>query len=269
MKPDRVVIGSDDRESLEEFEKDFESLKCQFIKIGLESAEMVKHALNSYLALNISFSSELADLSEIFGSNMNEIVAGLKTDRRVSKYAPLNPGLGFAGGTLGRDIQTLRKLANKDGYHSPLLNAVYQVNQDRLPSLIKKLEKTSKPLKGKKVGILGLTYKPKTNTLRRSMSLELATLLNNKKALVRSYDPSIKEAVKRYDYLAISKSVEVFFKDLDLVVLMTEWEEFKSLDWEQMGKEMRSKIVFDCKNFLDKNSLEEAGFDYFGIGYSR
>src|SRR3989338_2929346 len=150
LNPDRIVLGSDNREALEQFQKDFK-FGCPVITMGLESAEMSKHALNSYLATCISFASELSDLSEKIISNMMDIVKALKSDKRVSLYAPINPGLGFAGGTLGRDIQSLRTIAKKNNYEPKLLNAVYSVNKDRLAMLLSKIKSSQPSLQGKTV----------------------------------------------------------------------------------------------------------------------
>ncbi len=268
LKPDRIIIGSSDKKILDMFEKDFDSLKCPFIKIGLESAEMVKHSLNSYLAMMISFSSEIGDLCELLGANMEEVVTALKTERRISPYAPLNPGLGFAGGTLGRDIQTLRRLGKKKGYNSLLLDSIYKVNQNRLPNLVKKIKTTLVSLKEKKIGILGLTYKPNTNTLRRSMSLELANMLRIEGALITAYDPMIKEQIEKFHFIKIKKTESDFFKGLDLIVLMTEWAEFKKINWNDNSKLMKNRFIIDTKNFIDTKILDKNKIKYSRIGIS-
>lgn len=266
LTPERIVLGSDSIEALNNFKKDFSFFNCPFITMSLESAEMVKHALNSYLATCISFSSELSDLSEKSGANMLDVVKALKTDKRVSSFAPINPGLGFAGGTLGRDIQSLRKMSKALNYQPKLLNAVYSVNQDRLPMLISKIHSIYTPLKGKSIGILGLTYRPNTDTLRRSMSLELINKLKSSGCKIKAFDPAIKMQVKDYTFVEISKSIRTFFKDLDLVVLMTDWPEFTSIDPKTVASLMNNKILIDTKNFLDKQTYEENGFIILRIG---
>ncbi len=266
LTPERIVIGSDNAEALAKFRKDFHFFNCPVITMGLESAEMVKHALNSYLATCISFSSELSDLSEKTGANMSDVITALKLDNRVSQFAPINPGLGFAGGTLGRDIQTLKKLAKAKNYTSKLLNAVYEVNQDRLPMLVLKIKSIYPSLKRKSIGILGLTYKPNTNTLRRSMSLELINKLKSFGYRIRAFDPAIKNRVKDYPFVEISKNIDTFFKDLSLVVLMTDWPEFASIDPKNIANLMEKKMIIDTKNFLDKQKYQEIGFTILRIG---
>lgn len=265
LQPDRIILGSDNDNALNQFKKDF-SFGCTTITMGLESAEMVKHALNSYLALCISFSSELSDIGEKVGANMLDVVKALKTDKRVSPFAPLNPGLGFAGGTLGRDVQSLKKISRDKKYNTKILNAVYEVNHDRLPMLIKKIKYVYPVLNTKNVGILGLTYKPKTNTLRRSMSLELATLLKKNGCKLKAFDPVIHKKIDSFTFITVSGNLEEFFRDLDLVVLMTDWQEFLDLDIKKLSKLMKNKVIIDSKNFLDSSKYKQLGFTYLGIG---
>ncbi len=264
LNPSRIVLGADDEKVIDKFLKDFPIFKCEVLKMSLESAEMLKHALNSYLAINISFSSELSDLCEAFGADIRDVVLGLKSDPRVSQKAPINPGLGFAGGTLGRDIKTLLKLSKKINYPAKLLNAIYKVNQDRLGYLLKKIKKVYPNLFDKKIGILGLTYKPNTNTLRRSQSLDLARHLTKEKAEARGLDPSIKNL--NLKFINLSSSVNEFLKDLDLIILMTEWPEFKDINPNLISSLVKQRIVIDTKNFLDQQKFINAGFKYLGVG---
>ncbi len=265
LNPERIILGSDNQEVLVQFQKDF-TFKCPVITMSLESAEMVKHALNSYLATCISFASELSDLSEKTGANMVDVVKALKSDKRVSPYAPINPGLGFAGGTLGRDIQSLRKIAKDNSYEPKLLNAVYDVNRDRLPGLISKIKSLYPSLKNKTVGILGLTYKPNTNTLRRSMALELVAMLKEKGCKLKAFDPVIKNKITDAPYIKICKNLEDFFKGLDMAVLMTEWPEFLEMDVKKLSLLMNNKVIIDTKNFLASAEYKKNGFTYLGIG---
>ena len=268
LEPDRIILGSDNQKALNQFIKDFK-FNCPIITMGLESAEMSKHALNTYLATCISFSSELSDLSEKTGANMTDVVRALKTDKRIGPFAPINPGLGFAGGTLGRDIQSLRKIAKRKKYETKLLNAVYAVNQDRLPYLYSKIYSIYPDLKGKQIGILGLTYTSKTDTLRRSMSLGLAYLLKNKRCHIKAIDPAIKKQIPSYPYIKVCLSYDSFFKDLDLVILMTNWPQFQKIDVSRISQLMNKKILIDTKNFLDQQKYKKSGFEYFGIGQEK
>ncbi len=268
LNPDRIILGSDNVEAFKNFKKDFSFIKSPVITMGVESAEMVKHALNSYLATCISLSSEISDLSEKTGANMVDVVKALKTDKRVSKFAPLDPGLGFAGGTLGRDIQSLRRIAKTKKYKSKLLDAVYIVNSDRLSLLLDKIRSFYPTLKDKTIGILGLTYKENTNTLRRSMSLQLASILKSKGALLKTFDPAIKGKITNFTYLNNCSKLETFFKNLDLIVVMTPWPEFKKIDPVLYSPLVKRKVIIDTKNFLDLNLYRNSGFTYLGMGIS-
>lgn len=269
LEPDRIVVGADDKNIddkniIENFLKDFNFFNCPVLEMNLESAEMSKHALNSYLALMISFCSEISDLCERGGADALDVMKALKTDQRVSARAPLNPGIGFAGGTLGRDLQTLKTVSKKINYIPKLIRAAYQVNQDRLPILVKKISSILGSLKGKNIGLLGLTYKPNTDTLRRSQSVELAGLLHKLGANIRAIDPAIKDPSLKF--LKVYRQYEEFFKDLDAIILMTWWDDFKQIQPQKIGGSMKSKVVFDTRNFLDRELWEKAGFLYVGIG---
>lgn len=264
LNPSRIIIGSDDHNITEQFLKDFPIFKCKVLKMSIESAEMLKHALNSFLALNISFTSELSDLCELLGANAEDVILGLKTDQRISPKAPISPGLGFAGGTLGRDVKTLINISTKIKYPAKLLNAVYSVNQDRLEFLIRKVKNIYPKLDNKIVGLMGLTYKPNTNTLKRSQSLEFANLLAKEKVEVRALDPAIRK--NNFKYLDITSSLEAFLKDLDLLVLMTPWPQFKQISPKLVSALMKKKVIIDTKNFLNKQEYKNLGFNYIGMG---
>ncbi|OGE16790.1 hypothetical protein A2769_01375 [Candidatus Daviesbacteria bacterium RIFCSPHIGHO2_01_FULL_37_27] len=265
LEPDRIILGGE-KEVLEKFLKDFDFVKFPSFLMSLESAEMSKHALNSYLATCISFSSELGDICELTGASMEDVVKALKSEKRVSVYAPLNPGLGFAGGTLGRDIKTLMSVSEKIGYNPIFLKSVYKVNQIRINNLVEKIKKVLGKIKGKKIGLLGLTYKPGTNTLRRSMSLDLAKKLTKHGVKIHAFDPKVSGMVKGYEFVKIEKKLENFFKDLDIAVLMTEWSEFKNDNVVRNASFMENKVIIDTKNFLDKKSYENHGIKLLRIG---
>lgn len=266
LHPDRIVLGSGSGLISKRLINFFQKFNCPIIKMSLESAEMVKHALNSYLALNISFSSEIGDLCEITNANFTDVITALKTDKRISPYSPINPGLGFSGGTLERDLQSLITLSNKYDYDPLLLKAVLKVNQNRLNTLMNKINKIFPNLEKKKIGLLGLTYKPGTNTLRSSQSLKLAQLLFEKKVYIKAFDPSIRQAIKTHPYIDIATSADTFFKDLDLAILMTDWPEFRQINLKKISSLMNKKIIFDTKNFLDGIKYSSSGFTYYKMG---
>lgn len=264
QNPDRIVLGGE-KETRKQFLSDF-SFQCPVLEMSLESAEMSKHALNSYLAIMISFSSEMGDLCERLGVNANDVVSALKSDQRVSPKAPLSPGIGFAGGTLGRDLQTLKMVSRRIRYTPKLIEAAYQVNSDRLPRLVENISSVLGTLKGKNVGLLGLTYKPNTNTLRRSQSLELADMLKKQGASIRAIDPVVDGSEKEIRSLEVVKQYGDFFKNLDAVVLMTWWSKFREINPHNFAVLVKNKVIFDTRNFLDRKAWGEAGFIYIGVG---
>lgn len=264
LKPSAIVLGSNDKKAIKKFLEDFPIFRCKVLELSFESAEMVKHALNSFLAMNISFASEISDLCELLKADAADVFLGLKSDPRVSPTAPISPGMGFAGGTLGRDIKILTNLANNVGYKAKLLNVVYEVNQDRLLYLLGKIKEIYPKLYGKNIGILGLAYKPNTNTLRRSRSIELANLLFAEKAKIKGFDPAIKEQTA--ESLRIVNSYEELLVDLDLLILMTEWPEFRNIDPKTASRLMTKKIIIDTRNFLDRQKYVDNGFTYLGRG---
>lgn len=268
LEPERIILGGETN-VLEKFLKDFNFNKIPNFKMSLESAEMSKHALNAYLASCISFSSELGDICELTRANMDDVIKALKSERRVSPFAPLSPGIGFAGGTLGRDIKTLILVSKKLGYKSLFMSSVYRVNKTRIEYLIKKIERVLGSISGRKVGLLGLTYKPGTDTLRRSISLELSRKLKRHGAKVIAFDPVVEASIKRYEFIDIKTNLEDFFKEADMAILMTEWPEFKEKKVLEYAGKMKNKLFLDTKNFLDKKSYEENGFKFLRIGEGR
>src|SRR3989344_1417757 len=265
LEPDRIILGGD-KKTAEKFITDFEFKKIPCFYMDWESAEMSKHALNAYLATCISFSSELGDICELVGANMDDVVRALKSEKRVSTNAPLDPGLGFAGGTLGRDIKTLTKISKKYGYKLIFLKSVYKVNKNRIDYLIAKIEKILGKIEGKKIGILGLTYKPGTNTLRRSMSLELAKKIAKHGVKINAFDPMVSDVINSFEFIKVEKKLEAFFKDLDIAILMTEWLEFRNEKVLENTLLMKNKVIIDTKNFLDKKLYEKHEVKLIRVG---
>ncbi len=186
---DRFIIGSQEPKVAERVAELYRPLKRPMVVIGLRSAEMAKHASNSYLATAISFINEISDLCDRVGADVGEVAKGMKFDRRIGAHAYLSPGLGFAGGTLGRDICALQELGRQYNCRMHLMDAVMSVNRERALVVKKRLLNSYASLRGRRIGVLGLTYKPGTNTLRRSIAEEIISGLLEEDAEVRAYDP--------------------------------------------------------------------------------
>ena len=265
LEPERIILGGE-KKVLKKFLDDFNLTRFPSFLMSLESAEMSKHALNAYLATCISFSSELGDICELTGANMDDVIKALKSEKRVSPHAPLNPGLGFAGGTLGRDIKTLMLVSRNVGYKPIFMKAVYKVNQTRTEYLVKRIAGILGSISGKKIGLLGLTYKPGTDTLRRSMSLQLANALKRSGAKIIAFDPMVSITIKGYEFIGIKKSLENLFEEVDIAILMTEWLEFNEKEVLGYASLMKNKILIDTKNFLDIGDYKKHDFKVYRIG---
>jgi UDPglucose 6-dehydrogenase len=267
LKPDRIIIGANNGTTLKRAKKLFEPLKCEIVAMSVESAEMTKHALNAYMATCISFINEISDICELSGASALDVVRALKTDRRVSPHAPISPGLGFSGGTLARDVQVLRTYGDMKNYDTKFLDAVIEVNGKRKHLVFSKLKKIFGNVKTLQVGILGLTYKPGTDTLRRSLSLEIARDLISHGARVKAYDPKIASAIPTMPKLRICKTIDDVARNSDVLVLITEWPEFKELPLEKIKSLMKKPIFLDTKNFLKPEKFKKLKFRYIGVGY--
>jgi UDPglucose 6-dehydrogenase len=264
--PDRLVIGADDPEVAQRVGSLFATLDCPKVTMSVASAEMSKHAMNAYLATCISFMSQLSDLCEAVGADAWDVAAALKTDARVSPRAPILPGLGFAGGTLGRDLQSLRGAGREHGVPADFFDAVWSVNHRRLSSTVDRVGGLVGKLAGARIGVLGLTYKPGTNTLRRSQSVELARGLVSAGATVVAHDPAVDPSAGVDLGFAVAEDPYAAAAGADALVLMTAWPEYKELDAQRLGATMRRRVVFDPAGFLDAVRLADAGFVHAVVG---
>ena len=249
-KPDRLVIGADSPLTSQRVRALLPACEA-VIETDLRTAEMTKHATNAYLALCVSFASELSDLCEEWEADAYVVEKALKADRRGSPKAPLRPGFGFAGGTLGRDVQALRALAREKNVPSALMDGVLAVNRARRDRFLARLKAAIGPLEGKGVALLGLTYKPGTDTLRRSSALEIASDLVKAGARVRAFDPKVAKLPEGTPAITLAKNPQGAAIAADALVIATEWPEFAELDWRKLGASMARPVVFDLKGLLD------------------
>jgi UDPglucose 6-dehydrogenase len=239
--------------------------------MDLRSAEMVKHALNAFLATSIGFINEVANLADRLGADAVAVGRALKLDKRIGKSALMTPGLGYSGGTLARDVTQLRKFSKELRYKAKLFDAVADVNEGTFDEIIVKLERKLGKLAGKRVGVLGLTYKAGTSTVRRSPALKIMARLASAGAACSGYDPkaSAEELAEVEHAFERKKSVRELAKGADALVLVTEWPEFRELPFASLKKLMKRPLLVDSKNFLDPERVAAAGIDYLGFGRSR
>src|SRR5882762_1093304 len=264
---DRFVIGSEKPKVAERVAQLYRPLKRPMLLIGLRSAEMAKHASNTYLATAISFINEISDLCGLVGADAMDVAKAMKFDRRIGPYAYLSPGLGFAGGTLGRDICALQELGRENGCQMRLMDAVMAVNRERALVVKQRLLRRYKSLRGRRIGVLGLTYKPGTNTLRRSIGEEIISGLVDEGAEVRAYDPlaDLGNGNSRSNFTG-SPNPYALAAGCDALVLVTGWDGILELDWRRLRSAMRQPVFIDTRNLFDPEKMSRLGFTYSGIG---
>jgi len=267
MNPERIVIGANSDNTLDRVEAFFGVMKAPKIRMNLRSAEMTKHALNAFLATSISFINEIANLCDEVGADALKVAEAMRLDSRIGPKAMLKPGLGFAGGTLARDLKVLQKLGGKAGYQTHLINGVLEVNQQQNRMIAEKLRKIYGSLQNLIIGVLGLTYKAGTSTLRRSASLEVIRDLTVGGAKVKAYDPKadLREIRGHREFEFCSDAYTVA-NGSDALVFVTDWPEFKEFDFSRIKSLMRKPVVIDAQNMLEAERMIQMGFVYLGVG---
>ena len=267
-EPDRVVIGSNSAITLERVEELFSKINAPVIKMNLRTAEMTKHALNAFLATSVSFANEIGNICDRTGADALKVAEALRADSRIGRKALLRPGLGFAGATLARDMKILQHLSEKSGYAAPLINGVLKVNDDQNVGVVTRLETILKSLNGSNIGVLGLTYKPGTSTLRRSAAIEIIGYLAARGALIKCFDPKAsREELEFHKELQLCDTPYEAAKGSDALVFITEWPEFSELDFGLIKSTMNvPPIILDAQNMLDAERMQGEGFTYLGTG---
>ncbi|HEY2141682.1 MAG TPA: UDP-glucose/GDP-mannose dehydrogenase family protein [Solirubrobacteraceae bacterium] len=266
LHPDRVVIGDDTDWAGDAVAGLYEPFGAPVVRTDIASAEMIKLAANAFLATKISFINEIANVCEEVGADVVEVAQGMGLDARIGPKF-LQAGLGYGGSCFTKDVSALKLLAGNSGYHFQLLNAVIEVNELQKRRVVSKLQRHLGTLAGKRVGLLGLAFKPNTDDMRGASSLVLAARLQAEGAEVRAFDPiAEEEARKLMPRLAYASGPLETVADADAVVLVTEWPEFIELDWTQVAEAMRGTLVVDGRNALDAEAIRAAGLVYEGIG---
>jgi UDPglucose 6-dehydrogenase len=268
MHPDRVVVGSDpgDEAAADAVEELYKPLGGQILRTDVASAEMIKLASNAFLATKISFINEIANVCEEVGADVGQVAKGMGLDERIGTSF-LRAGIGYGGSCFPKDVSALKMLAGNTGYHFQLLTAVIEVNELQKRRVVGKLEKHLGSLIGKRVALLGLAFKPDTDDMREASSLVLAARLQGEGAEVVAYDPVASErAASLLGSVEMATSAMEAIDGADAAVLVTEWGEFKDLDWSAAAERMTRPLIVDGRNFLDPEALMAAGFEYEGIG---
>lgn len=261
---DRFVIGADDPTVAERVAKLYRPLNRPIVMTRLETAEMSKHASNAFLATSISFINEIADLCEVTGADVTTVAEVMKLDRRIGPHAFLAAGLGYAGGTLGREIRALHHVGERHQMATGLLDAVHEVNDRRIPRLLERIDQICGGLSRKRVAVLGLTYKSGTSTLRRSAALQLIDQLLAAGATASAYDPLARGAELVNPGFEFCTDLRAAISDSDLLVLVAPWPGMSATDIAGCGPTMRRAVILDSGNFISPSELP--GFEYHGVG---
>jgi len=266
MKPDRVVIGVRSQRPVQAMKEVYAPFKAPIIVTDINSAELIKHASNSFLALKISYINAISVICEATGANVQEVAAGMGMDERIGRRF-LNASLGFGGSCFPKDLSAFVKIAEQLRYDFGLLKEVQRINAEQMDRFVKKIADTLWVLKGKKIGVLGLAFKQNTDDVRTSPAIELCHRLQKDGATLRVHDPKAMEKAKSLlkDVTYVDDMNDVA-EGCDALVIATEWDEFKKLDLERARKLLSHPIMFDGRNLFEPKEMEKLGFIYKSIG---
>lgn len=280
--PNRIVVGTDNGRAVQTMRELYDPIINQtfptdidprpttyvpLVETDIRSAEMIKYASNAFLATKISFTNEIAHLCELVGADITKITEGMGLDKRIGPQF-LQAGLGYGGSCFPKDTHALSQVSGDHGHDFKLLKAVIEVNNLQRERFIRKIKKELKSLKGKTIGILGLSFKPHTDDLREAPSIDIINWLIAEKAVVKVYDPKAMENTKKVfkDKIKYCQDAYDVARDSDALVITTEWQEFKDLDLLKIKSLMKKPIIFDGRNIFAQDKTKELGFRYVGVG---
>jgi len=266
LNPDRVVIGAKSEKAANKLIELYKPLGKPIQVTDVASAELIKYASNSFLAMKISFINAISRLCEECGANVTHVAEGMGTDRRIGNQF-LQAGLGWGGSCFPKDVTGLIKVSESLGYDFGLLKEVVKINDEQTLHFVQRLETRLGGFKGKKIGLLGISFKPNTDDVRDAKSLIIIKELLAKGAMVQAFDPIVKSIEeKEYPGVHMARGVYEVGDDADALILVTEWNEFRQIDLARLGQCMKQRILFDGRRIYNRQQVEEAGFEYFVIG---
>jgi UDPglucose 6-dehydrogenase len=270
MRPDRIIVGTDSPRAAEIISEVYEPLyllDTPIVKTSVATAEMIKYASNAFLATKISFINEIANVCERVGADVNTVAVGMGLDGRIGPKF-LHAGAGFGGSCFPKDTRALIQIAEKAGVEPLITRAVVEVNERRRGEMAAKVRQAAGgSLEGKRIGVLGLAFKPNTDDVRESPALDVIRILRGEGADVRAFDPVAgPNARKEIPNLALAGSVLETVKGADVLVVMTEWNEFRELDFAGIRSAMAKPVLVDCRNVYEPRKVRDAGFAYFSVG---
>ena len=266
LHPDRVVIGVETEKAKDILKKIYEPIGAPIIFTDIKSAEIIKHASNSFLAMKISFINAVSIVCELAGANVEEVARGMGLDRRIGDRF-LNAGVGFGGSCFPKDISAFRRISDKLGYKFNLLKETERINELVKKKFVEKMEEVLWNLNGKIIGVLGLAFKPNTDDMRSAPSIDIINGLLENGARVVAYDPvamdNAKEVLPEIGY---KSDIYEVANGADCLVILTEWDEFRSMDIQKVKNLLKTPIIFDGRNIFEREKMEELGFIYTGVG---
>jgi len=274
MRPDRVIVGADSAKALEimkELYEPFTRNHERLIAMDIRSAEMTKYAGNAILATKISFMNEIGNICERVGADVNKVRIGIGSDSRIG-YSFIYPGCGFGGSCFPKDVRALQRLAEENGHSAEILKAVQSVNENQKMVLARKvIARFGEDLSGHTFAVWGLSFKPETDDTREASSITIIGELTKHGARIKAYDPKATETARNYcfrdfDNIEYVNSKYDAIQGADALLLITEWKEFRSPDFEEMAKRLRNKIIFDGRNQYNREKMNDLGFEYYQIG---
>ena len=268
LEPDRIVIGSNSERALAIMKKVYEPFMAPIMVTDINSAELIKHAANSFLALKISYINALSAICEASGADVEKVADGIGADKRIGRSF-LNAGLGYAGSCFPKDIAAFIALSEQIGEPFQLLREVQRINQHQRERFVKKLRDTLWVLKEKRIAVWGLTFKPDTDDVRSSVAVDLVNDLLREGAQVTAYDPKGNERVQELNLcpgVRLANSALEAVQDAETLVLATEWPDFGNVDLTEVRRRMHTPIVFDGRNLFDPATMRDLGFQYYAIG---
>ncbi|HDZ77338.1 MAG TPA: UDP-glucose/GDP-mannose dehydrogenase family protein [Candidatus Omnitrophica bacterium] len=268
MHPDRIVIGVETKRAEELLSKLYKPFKVPIVVTDIKSAELIKHASNSFLAMKISFINVVSRLCEKVGADITKVARGVGLDKRIGKSF-LDAGIGYGGSCFPKDVDAFIKIAEKHGCDLSILTETRRINSDQVRLFIKKIEDSLWIVKDKVIGVLGLSFKPGTDDLRNAASLKIIERLLSEGACIKTFDPQAMpkagEIIKS-SRLKFSKGVYDVAKGCDCLVIVTEWDEFKAMDLERIKKIMKQPLIIDGRNIFDPEYMKKIGIKYLSIG---
>lgn len=269
MRPDRVVIGSNETRAIElmkELYRPLYLIETPVVITSLEAAELIKYAANAFLATKITFINEIANLCDAIGCDVHDVARGMGMDNRIGRKF-LHPGPGYGGSCFPKDTRALTTVADSFGVETRIVDAVIEANDRQRDAMIPKIERLVGDLKGKTIGVLGLSFKPETDDMRESPAIEIVNELTRRGAKVKAYDPVAMDEARHclpdIEYVADEYAA---IADADALVIITEWNQFRALDMAKVKRLLRAPRIADLRNIYEPDDMRELGFEYVGVG---